>query len=55
MDVLSDKKVTRLVASQGMTRVYELEDNVQVQAQTSQQTQQQAPETVQPSGPTIPR
>jgi peptidoglycan hydrolase-like protein with peptidoglycan-binding domain len=32
MDVLSDKKVTRLVASQGMTRVYELEDNTWVTA-----------------------
>jgi hypothetical protein len=32
MDVLSDKKVTRLVASQGMTRVYEMEDNTWVTA-----------------------
>ena len=27
MDVMSDKKVTRLVATQGKTRVYEMEDN----------------------------
>ena len=26
MDTLSDKKITRLVATQGTTRVYELED-----------------------------
>ncbi|KLD65674.1 peptidoglycan-binding domain-containing protein [Luteibacter rhizovicinus] len=32
MDVLSDKKVTRLVASQGMTRVYEMEDSTWVTA-----------------------
>lgn len=32
MDVLSDKKVTRLVATQGMTRVYEMEDNTWVTA-----------------------
>jgi lysozyme family protein len=33
MDVLSDKKVTRLVASQGKTRVYEMEDSTWVTAQ----------------------
>lgn len=32
MDILSDKKVTRLVATQGMTRVYEMEDNTWVTA-----------------------
>jgi len=26
MDVLSDKKIDKLIATQGMTRVYELED-----------------------------
>lgn len=33
MDVVSDKKITRLVASQGMTRVFEMEDNTWVAAQ----------------------
>lgn len=33
MDVVSEKKVTRLVASQGMTRVFEMEDNTWVTAQ----------------------
>lgn len=33
MDVVSDKKVTRLVASQGMTRVFEMEDKTWVTAQ----------------------
>lgn len=32
MDVMSDKKVTRLVATQGKTRVYEMEDNTWVTA-----------------------
>jgi hypothetical protein len=32
MDVLSEKKVTRLVATQGMTRVYEMEDNTWITA-----------------------
>jgi peptidoglycan hydrolase-like protein with peptidoglycan-binding domain len=33
MDVVSDKKVTRLVASQGTTRVYEMEDSTWITAQ----------------------
>lgn len=33
MDVVSDKNITRLVASQGMTRVFEMEDNTWVAAQ----------------------
>ncbi len=33
MDVVSEKKVTRLVASQGMTRVFEMEDSTWVTAQ----------------------
>jgi len=32
MDVLSDKKVTRLVATHGVTRVYEMEDNTWITA-----------------------
>lgn len=32
MDVLSDKKVSRLVATHGMTRVYEMEDNTWITA-----------------------
>jgi len=33
MDVVSEKKVTRLVASQGKTRVFEMDDNTWVTAQ----------------------
>ncbi|SKB91283.1 hypothetical protein SAMN05660880_03199 [Luteibacter sp. 22Crub2.1] len=32
MDVISDKKVDRLVAAYGMTRIYELDDKSRVTA-----------------------